>query len=61
MTESTKRNSNAEAQARYRRGVAHQLKAIDAKIETLRAEVHQVLASNLVRRSISTTESQHAD
>jgi hypothetical protein len=61
MQQSQRRSPAAEKQARYRQGVAHQLKAIDAKLETLRAEVHQVLASNLVRRSISSTESQNAD
>jgi hypothetical protein len=58
MTESTKRNSNAEAQARYRQGVVHQLKAIDAKLDDFRAELHAVLASKLIVKSLS---KDHAD
>jgi hypothetical protein len=60
MQQSQKRSPAAEKQARHREGVAHRLKAIDAKLENLRAEMREVLGARMHRKSI-TKDHAHAD
>ena len=54
-------SSNAERQARHRRGLKAKLLEIKGAIEDLRADVREVMAARMVRKSISNSESRHAD
>jgi hypothetical protein len=61
MQQSQRRSPAAEKQARYRQGVAHQLKSLDAKIDDLSGKLDAVLAAKLVRKSISNSECHNGD
>ena len=54
MTDTHKRQANAEAQARHRVGTAHRLKAIEAKVDRLVDLVQQdVSTANMIRKAIT--------
>jgi hypothetical protein len=51
----------ADRSQRHRRGLKAELREIKAAVEDLRADVREVLAARMVRKSISNSESKHAD
>jgi hypothetical protein len=57
----TRATPPAERMAKHRAGVATQLREIKAAVEDLRTEMHEVLATRMVRKSITNSETNHHD
>jgi hypothetical protein len=54
-------SSNAERQAKHRRGLKFELREIRSTLEDLRIEMREALAAKMVRKSIASQESRNAD